>query len=83
MSAGHPLQRGAAQRQRVDAPMGTEALVFIGQQQFEIAGIDVGLRIDRQPPAAVGHGISAQQLAVAINDRGGDFPRLRQRERAE
>ena len=69
-------KRGAAQRQRIDAVMGIEALVFIGQQQLEIARIDVGLGIDRQPPAAVGHRIGAQQLAVAVDDRGRDLPRL-------
>ena len=63
--------------------MGIEAPVFVSQQQFQVAGIDAGSGIDGQTPAAVCHGIGAQQLAVAVDDRGGDFPRLRQRERAE
>ena len=83
MAAGDELERGAPQRQRIDAGMGAEAPVFIGEQQLEIAGIDAGFGVDRQPPAAVGHGIGAQQLAVAVDDRGGDLPRLRQRQRTE
>ena len=67
MAAGDKLQRGAAERQRIDAGMRAEAAVFIGQQQLEIAGIDVGPGIDRQPPAAIRHGIGAQQLAVAVS----------------
>ena len=59
MAAGDELQRGAAERQGIDAGMGAKASVFVAQQQFEIAGIDVRLRIDGQPPAAVGHGIGA------------------------
>ncbi len=74
------LKRGAAQGERIDAGMDAEAPVFIGQQQLEIAGIDAGPGVDRQPPAAVGHGVSAQQLAVAVDDRGGDPACLRQRQ---
>ena len=83
VTVGEQLQRGAAQRQRIDAEMGAEATVLIGQQQIEIGRIDAGFGIDRQPPAAVGHRIGAQQLAVAIDHRGRDLPRLRQRQRAE
>jgi hypothetical protein len=59
VTARDQLKRGAAQRQRVDADVGIEAAIFIGQKQFEIARIDVGFGIDRQPPAAVVHGIRA------------------------
>ena len=83
MTARDQLQRRAAQRQRIDAGMGAEAPVLIGQQQFQITGIDAGPRIDRQPPAAVGHRIGAQQFSVAIDDAGRDLLRLRQRQRPE
>src|SRR4029079_3454180 len=73
----------ARQRQRVDAGMFAEALVFIGEQQVEVGRIDILLGVDRQTPAAVGHGIGAQKLSVAIDDGGGDFSRVRQRQRAE
>ena len=70
VAAGAELQRRAPERQRIDAAMRPEPAVFIRQQQLEISGVDRGLRIDRQPPAAVGHRIGAQQLAVAVDDRG-------------
>ena len=63
--------------------MGIEAPVLISQQQRQIAGIDGGFGIDRQAPAAIGHGVSAQQLAVAVDDGGGDLAGLRQRQWAE
>jgi hypothetical protein len=77
------LQRRAPECQRIDAAMRPETAVFICQQQFEITGIDCGFRIDRQPPAAVGHRIGAQQLVVAVDNRGGNFSRLFQRQRPE
>ena len=83
VAAAAELQRRAPERQRIDAAMRPETAVFIRQQQFQIAGIDRGLRIDRQPPAAVGHRIGAQQLAVAVDDRGRNFSRLLQRQRPE
>ncbi len=83
MAAGDELIGGARQRQRIDAGMRSEALIFKGKQQVEIGRIDVLLRVDRQPPAAVGHGVGAEQLSVAIDDGGRDLPRLRQRQRPE
>ena len=83
VAPGDQLKRGAPQRERIDAGMRAEAPVFIGQQQFEIAGIDAGSGVDRQPPTAVGHRIGAQQLAVAVDDRGGDLAGLRQRQWSE
>ncbi len=83
MTAGDELKRGAAQCQRIDAGVGIETPVFICQQQLEITGIDAGSGINRQPPAAVGHGVGAQQLAVAVDDRGGDLPGLRERQWTE
>src|SRR5882724_5147205 len=83
MAAGQELKRGTAQRKRVDTGVAAKATVFVSQQQLQISRIDAGSRIDRQTPAAVGHRIGAQQFAVAIDDRGGDFTRLRQRQWAE
>ncbi len=83
VAAGHQLIGRARQRQRIDAGMRSEALVFIGEQQVQIGRIDVLLRVDRQPPAAVGHGIGAKQLSVAVDDGGRDLPRLHQRQRPE
>ena len=83
VAARDELQRRAPKRQRIDAAMRPEAAVFIRQQQLEISGIDRSLRIDRQPPAAVRHRKGAQQLAVAVDDRDGDFSRLFQRQRSE
>ena len=73
VAAGDQLQRGAAERQRIDAGMRMEALVFIGEQQFEIGRVDIGRGIDRQPPAAVGHRVGTQQFAVAVDDGGRDL----------
>ncbi len=79
MAARDQLSRGARQRQWIDAAMRIKTLILIGEQQLEKSGVDILLRVDRQPPAAVGHRIGAQQLAVAIDDGGGDLSRLRQR----
>ena len=43
---------GAHERQRIDAAMGAEALVLIGEQHGEEARIDIG-HARRQPPAAL------------------------------
>ncbi len=69
VTTGDELKRGAAQGQRIDAGMRAKAPVFIGQQQFEVAGIGAGFGIDRQPPAAVGHRVRAQEPAIAVDDR--------------
>ncbi len=83
VAACDKLERRARQRQRIDAAMRVEALVLIGEQQFQVGRIDIGLGIDRQPPAAVGHRIGTQQLAVAVDHRLRDLPRLAQRQRPE
>ncbi|MGX1012254.1 hypothetical protein AB7M69_006611 [Bradyrhizobium japonicum] len=83
VAARRELQCGAPESERVKTVMRVEALVLIGEQQLEIGRIDVGLGIDRQPPAAVGHGIRAQQFSVAIDDCGGDRAGLVERERTE
>ncbi len=80
VTARDELKCGASQCQRIDAGMGIETPVFIGQQQLEIAGIDSGPGIDRQSPAAVRHRVSAQQFFVAIDNGGGGLPCLLQRQ---
>src|SRR5207237_4543019 len=45
VAAGDELIGGARQRQRIDAGMRSEALVFKGKQQVEIGRIDVLLRV--------------------------------------
>ncbi len=80
---GDELKRGAAEGERIDPGMRVEPSILISQQQFCVAGIDGRLGIDRQPPAASGHRISAQQFSVAVDDGGGDFFCLRQRQRPE
>ena len=47
MTARHQLKRSAAECQRIDTVMDTEAAVLIGQQQLDIAGIDAGFGIGR------------------------------------
>ena len=62
VAAGDELQRGAAQRQRIDAGVGTETPVFIAQQQLEI-GRD-RRRCWRRPAAASGRRPSHRRAAV-------------------
>ena len=69
--------------QRIDAGVGPKTPVFIAQQQLEVGGVDRGTGVDRQPPAAVGHGVGAQQFAVTVDDGGGDLASLRQRQRTQ
>ena len=65
-------QRGARDRERIDAVMRAEALVLVGDQQVEIARIDVRDG-RRQPPASVRRRIGPQQAAVAVDHDGGEF----------
>ena len=58
-AARDTLESRAQQRPRVDAPMAVETLVFVGEQQFEIARID-GVDGERQAPAAIGRCEGAQ-----------------------
>jgi hypothetical protein len=51
--------------------VGGEALVLVGEEQIEEARIDA-VAGGGQPPAAVGRGVGAQQLAVAVDDEGGE-----------
>ena len=55
VAGGHELPRGARERHRIDAVMLVEALVLIGEQQFEEARIDVLRRVtgSRQRPSGV------------------------------
>ncbi len=64
-AVGDELVRGPHHGQGIDASMDKEALVLIGEQRFEKAGIDLLAR-RRQPPAAFAGEIGPEQLAVAV-----------------
>ena len=74
------LPAGAADGPGVDAAVRAEALVLEGHQHGEIARVDV-LRLDRQPPAAVGRGVGAQQPVVAVEHGHRQRLGARQRQR--
>jgi hypothetical protein len=59
------------------------ALVLKGEQQLQVSRIDIAFGIDRQPPTTVGHGVSAQQFSIAVDDGGGHAPRVIERQWAE
>ncbi len=61
------LFRGPGERQEIDALMLPEPLVLIGHQHLDELRIDL-IEVYRQPPASVGGGEGAKQLAVAIDD---------------
>ena len=60
MSAGDQLESCAAERERIDAGVRMKAVIFVGEQQFEIGRVDIGRGIDGQPPAAIRHGVGTQ-----------------------
>ena len=62
--------------------MGGEALVLVGEEQVEEARIDA-VAGGGKAPAAVGRGVGAEQLAVAIDDEGGEGEVLAERCGAE
>ena len=67
---GEELPAGAQQGQRIGTGMRAEPLVLIGDEQFEIARIDVfGAR--RQTPAPRVRRVGAQEPPVPIHHRGG------------
>ena len=72
MAVAGPLPGGARHRQRIDAAMGAEAPVLVGEQHLDKARIDV-VDGDRQTPAAVRRGVGAEQPAVAVDHLGGEF----------
>ncbi len=78
----HELHGGARDRERIDADVLAEALVLVGDQQVEIARIDVGDGRG-QPPASVRRRVGPQQAAVAVDHDGGEFERFAERDRAE
>ena len=79
---GDPLREGTAKRERVDAAMGVEPLVLVGEQKFYQARIDVLAR-RRQSPAALRRGVGAQQLAVAVDHHRGESNSLPEWRRPE
>ena len=76
------LHGSARDRERIDADVLAEALVLVGDQQVEIARIDVG-HGRGQPPAAVRRRVGPQQAAVAVDHDGGELERFAERHRAE
>jgi hypothetical protein len=76
----HQLRAGAQKRDRVDAVVGAEALVLVGEQQVEKARIDIVAR-RRQPPTAFRRGVRSQQPAVAIDHERREGEPLAQRRR--
>jgi hypothetical protein len=83
MAARDQLKSCAAKRERIDTGVGMKAAVLVGEQQLEIGRIDIAGGIDRQPPAPIRHGVSTQQLAVAVDDARRNFSRLLKRQRSE
>ena len=71
-----------ADRERIDAEVRAEALVFVGDQQIEIARIDI-LHGRRQAPAPVDPRVGAQQVPVAVDHHGGEFEVLAERHGTE
>ena len=76
----HELPAGTADGDGVDAAVGREAPVLEGQQHGEIARVDL-LGLDRQPPAAVGGRVGAQQPVIAVEHADGERLGPRQRDR--
>ena len=62
--------------------MRSKALVFIGKQHVEETRIDIGDG-RRQPPAAIGGGIGAQQPAVTIEHPRREFEVFAHRDRTK
>ena len=58
--------RRTRDRQRVDAVVRVEALVFVGNQQVEVARIDI-LHGRRKPPPTIDRRVGPQQLSIAID----------------
>ena len=76
------LVRRAHDGERIDARMGEEPLVLIGEQRLEEDRIDLLAR-GRKPPAAFAGEIGPEQLAVAIEHQGRDFEIAPERRRPE
>ena len=52
MAMAYPLQRGTSEAEKIDAMMGIETMVFIGNQHRDETRIDIA-RANRKPPASV------------------------------
>ena len=74
----HELRGGARDRERIDADVLAEALVFVSDQQVEIARVNVSDGRG-QPPAPVRRRIGPQQAPVAVDHDGGELERLAER----
>ena len=82
VARGDELERRARHGDRIDAVMVVEALVLVCEQKLEEARIDI-LRRCRQPPAARGRGIGAQQMPIAGQHQMRIVHVLAERRRAE
>ena len=76
------LVRRAHDGERIDARMGEEPLVLIGEQRLEEDRVDLLAR-GRKPPAAFTGEIGPEQLAVAIEHQSRDFEIAPERRRPE
>ena len=76
------LIRRAHDGERIDARMGEEPLVLIGEQRLEEDRVDLLAR-GRKPPAAFAGEIGPEQLAVAIEHQSRDFEIAPERRRPE
>ena len=67
MATGRELNRRASERQRIDAVMAAEPLVFVGEEQRQKTRIDI-LLARREPPASVAGRIGTQQTSFTVED---------------
>src|SRR4029077_11009828 len=67
VATGCELNRRATERQRIDAVMAAEPLVFVGEEQRQETRIDT-LPRRREPPASVAGRIGTQQTSFTVED---------------
>src|SRR4029077_6601717 len=67
VATGRELNRRASERQRIDAVMAAEPLVFVGKKQRKETRIDILLG-RREPPASIAGRIGAQQTPFTVED---------------
>ena len=67
LPARRKLRRRAGERFEIDAVMFVEAMILIGEQHGDETRIDIR-QAHRQAPASVGHGESAQQFSVPVEN---------------
>ena len=82
MPAADELKRGAQKRERIDAVMAAETLVFGSKQQAEKTRVDVG-EGRRQPPTASARRVGAQEPPFAVEHEPGKLKVFATRRRTE